>query len=107
MCSSDLKSVYHTFREKGIGWDYSAYKEAVQTYAKKLRSEGFLESNNDGYESFFLILGGKELLSSEDEIEIEGKVTASKLKTAFMKLNKKRQVSRVLVNRFIQKIAAA
>ena len=40
-----------------------------------------------------------------DEIEIEGKVTSSKLKSAFMKMNKKKQVSRVLVSKFIQGIA--
>jgi hypothetical protein len=38
-------------------------------------------------------------------LSVEGNVTAAKLRTAFIKMNKKKQVSRVLVNRFIGEIA--
>ena len=40
-----------------------------------------------------------------DEFVITGVVTANKLKNAFLKMNKKRQVSRVMVSRFIEGIA--
>jgi flagellar hook-basal body complex protein FliE len=39
-------------------------------------------------------------------LQISGEVTQSKLKNAFMKMNKKKQVSRVFVNQFIKGIAA-
>jgi hypothetical protein len=52
------------------------------------------------------VAGGSDLNIDNEEIEVEGKVTASKLKNAFMKYNKKRLVNRVLVSRFIQGIAA-
>jgi hypothetical protein len=52
-----------------------------------------------------MILGGQELATEEEEFEIEGKVTARSLKTAFAKFNKQKQINRVLVSRFIQGIA--
>jgi hypothetical protein len=53
-----------------------------------------------------MIPGGKDLMTEEGELEVEGKVTASKLKTAFLKMNEKRQLNRVLVSTFIDGIAA-
>ena len=73
---------------------------------KKFREEKFLISSNKGYNAFYLISGGSDLEVEDDEIEIDGKVTSSKLKMAFMKMSKKRQVNRVLVSKFIQGIAA-
>lgn len=73
---------------------------------KKLRSDKFLVSHNEGYEEFYLIVGGKGLVVEDDELEIEGKVTSSKLKNAFIEMNRKKQVNRVLVSRFIQGMAA-
>lgn len=85
--------------------------EAAEIYRKKLikefKSEKFLATKLPGFETFFLIHGGSELTTEdEDGIEVEGKFTAKKLATAFAKYNKKRAVNRVLVSRFIQGIAA-
>ena len=73
---------------------------------KKFRSEKFIVSYPYGFDSFFFVLGGNDLKTEEDEIEIDGKITSSKLKTAFMKFNKKKALNRVLVSKFIQSIAA-
>ena len=78
----------------------------VKEIAKRFKTEKFLVSKTPGFNSFFLVAGGDDLKTENDEIEIEGKVTASKLKNAFMKMNKKKQISRVLVSKFIQGIAA-
>jgi hypothetical protein len=80
--------------------------ETVKQIAKQFKTEKFLVSNTPGFNSFFLVAGGDDLKTEQDEIEIEGKVTANKLKTAFMKMNKKKQINRVLVSKFIQGIAA-
>jgi len=77
----------------------------VKDLVKTMKEERFLESNNRGYKKFFLIPGGSDLDTVNDNLQIEGNVTALKLKNAFIKMNKKRQVSRVLVNRFIGEIA--
>ena len=80
--------------------------ELIKQLKRKLDTQKFLQSFNLGYDSFFLISGGDELMTSDSEIEVDGKITASKLKNAFMKFNKGKQINRVLVSKFIQGIAA-
>jgi hypothetical protein len=82
------------------------FEQKVKEVAKQFKTEKFLVSNTPGFNSFFLVAGGDDLKTESDEIEIDGKVTANKLKTAFMKMNKKKQINRVLVSKFIQGIAA-
>lgn len=81
-------------------------KEIVNILHKQLKSEKFLESKYSAYDSFYLISGGDDLNTENEQIEIEGKVTSSKLKNAFVKMNKKRVVNRVLVSKFVQNFAA-
>ena len=105
-------SVY-TNVKKQLGAENTRYVQFARTdYVKdlvsKLRENKFLQSYNKGYESFFILPGGSELRIDENdgEIVINGAVTAGKLKTAFMKMNKKKAVSRVMVSRFIDGIAS-
>lgn len=86
-------------------WQYYR-SDFVQTLSKKLRSEKFLESFNPGYDAFFMMPGGSEMSIEDAELSVTGVVTANKLKNAFMKMNKKKQINRVMVNRFIDGIAA-
>jgi len=87
--------------EMGYGkWEY--HREIVRIF----RKEKLLVSKKPQYDDFYLILGGKDLNAPDLEVEVTGKVTASKLKTAFMKVNKTKVVNRVLVGKFIDKIAA-
>ena len=83
-----------------------AIDQKVKDIAKQFKTEKFLVSNTPGFNSFFLVVGGDDLKTQSEEIEIDGKVTANKLKNAFMKMNKKKQINRVLVSKFIQGIAA-
>jgi hypothetical protein len=80
--------------------------ELIKQLKRKLDTQKFLHSFNPGYDSFFLISGGNDLMTNDGEIEVDGKLTASKLKNAFMKFNKGKQINRVLVSKFIQGIAA-
>jgi hypothetical protein len=73
---------------------------------KEFKSEKFLISHRPGYDAFYLVSGGSDLVTETEEIEVEGKVTTNKLKNAFMKFNKKKAINRVLVSKFIQGIAA-
>jgi hypothetical protein len=79
--------------------------DLVSKYQKMLRKEKYLESKNDGYESFFFLPGGTDLGVDDDEIEAPTKVTTATLTKAFSKFAKSRQVNRVLVSRFISMIA--
>ena len=85
---------------------YYNLKEECKLLAKELKTKKFLESENLGYDKFYLTPGGNDLKIDNEEFEVNGKVTANKLKTAFMKFNKTRQVNRVMVSKFIQGIAA-
>jgi len=84
---------------------YYQRKEATKQLAQIIKAERFLESKNSGYNKFFIIPGGDDLDIENESLHVDGAVTAGKLKNAFMKMNKKKQVSRVLVNRFIGEIA--
>ena len=84
---------------------YHMRREAAKQLSQIMKVERFLESKNSGYNKFFIIPGGDELEIENESLRVEGVVTAGKLKNAFMKMNKKKQVSRVLVNRFIGEIA--
>lgn len=73
---------------------------------EKIKADKFVRSYNWEYENYFLIIAGDSLKVQDDELQIEGKVTNGKLKSAFMKMNKRKQVSRVFVSQFVQGIAA-
>jgi len=79
--------------------------EKEKELIRKFKQDKFLITNTAGYNSFYLIAGGSDLQTENEEIEIDGKVTSSKLKSAFMKMAKKKQVNRVLVSKFIQGMA--
>lgn len=88
--------------------NYRAYEQSpfVEKLFKQIRDEKFIESFNPGYNAFFIIPGGTDLAIDDEELVISGTVTSNKLKTAFMKMNKKKQVNRVMVSRFIEGIAS-
>ncbi len=82
------------------------FYEQIKVLQKQIKTEKFLDCNDPIMDGFYLVSGGQELNVEDEEFEIDGKVTASKLKAAFMKFNKKKVVNRVLVSKFISGIAA-
>ncbi len=105
----------HYVDEKGTNlWSYKTYEEKlvidekIKSLVKEMRKAKFITSYKRGYSKFFLISGGKELEINDGEFEFESesdKVSAKKLASAFMKFNEKRQVNRILVQKFIEGIA--
>ncbi len=91
-----------------IRWaNYYQWDLKMKELTKSLRKEKFISSEYNSYNKFFIVLGGSNLNIENEEIDIgDGKFTASKLKTAFMKYNKSKSLNRVLVSQFIQGIAA-
>ena len=107
----DGKTIYDKLGIKVEGRRYySAVRpersELTKDLAKTLTKDKFLVSHNRGYNSFFVIPGGQALDVQNEELQVEGNVTARKLQTAFLKASKAKQVNRVLVTRFIDGIAA-
>jgi hypothetical protein len=95
---SDLNQLQRT--------DFTKKQNEQMRLVKEFKSEKFLISHRPGYDAFYLVSGGSDLVTETEEIEVEGKVTTNKLKNAFMKFNKKKAINRVLVSKFIQGIAA-
>ena len=91
-------------RENYIG-NYFGDTSLISQLTKKLRKEKYIESHTTGYDKLFIIPGGSDLKLEDETINVEGKITASKLATAFMKVNKTRQINRVMIGRFIESIA--
>lgn len=101
---NDIQQKYKN--EKGESVNKGYICNDVRMLAAQVKKEKFLESYNKGYNRFYLLPSGEDLKIENEEIEIDGKFTANKLKNAFMKFNKKRQVNRVLVSKFIAGIAS-
>jgi hypothetical protein len=93
-----------TSRENFIG-NYRGDLTKLDDLRKELRKEKFIQSYTAGYNKLFIIPGGSSLKIEDENITVEGKITASKLATAFMKVNKTRQTNRVMIGRFIEAIA--
>lgn len=85
---------------------YAAARQRARELFSQLKKEKFLESYTDGYTRFFFLPGGSDLDTATGKInDIKGEITANKLAIAFMKANKTKQVSRVMVSKFIEMIA--
>lgn len=103
----DGKNAGELMREKNVFYMTALDKsEVVKDIVTKLKNEKFVQSYNKGYEAFFIMPGGSDLQIEDEEFVVTGAMTANKLKTAFMKMNKKKAVNRVMVSRFIDGIAA-
>ena len=61
--------------------------------------------NNVGYDDYYIIPGGDDLEIKEDEMEVNASSSRNELKSAFLKMQKSKSVNRVLLSRFIDKIA--
>jgi len=79
--------------------------EGFQTKYKTFRSERFMEVPNAvGYDSMFMLMGGKGLEVDTSDMEVKSN-SKGDLKRGFMKFAKGRSASRVFLNRFIDKVA--
>ena len=75
----------------------------------KARKQKFIESNIAGFDSFFILNDSKKLTTDNEEFEFEvkdqDKINTRSLASQFTKMNKAREVNRVLATQFVQKIA--
>ena len=103
--NDEIIAIENTHKKYTWEWKYAA-NDVYSKYMKIFRKDKYLESKNDGYESFFIIAGGNDLSVDDETFDAPDKVTATSLTKAFGKFTKNRQVNRVLVSRFIGMIAA-
>ena len=69
------------------------------------RKEKFFMINDVGYDDFYIIPGGEELSIEDEEMKVESGASTANLKKAFMNMQKGKSINRVLLNRFVGKIA--
>jgi hypothetical protein len=72
---------------------------------KQFKKDKFFMLNNIGYDDFYIIPGGSDLEIKDETMDVDSSSTKGDLKRAFMKMQKSKNVNRVLLNRFVEKIA--
>ena len=94
---SDVSSHVSTAKE------YLAY-DKYEEYRKELRANGCISIKNVGYDELY-ILPKSKLQVKDEEVNITNDMTTAKMKQQFLKNFKSKKVSRVLLNKFIAKVA--
>jgi hypothetical protein len=72
---------------------------------KKAKQQKFFMLNDVGYDDFYIIPGGKDLEITEDNLVVSAGAKKAEIKNAFMKMQKSKSINRVLLSRFVSKIA--
>jgi len=74
---------------------------------REFRKTKFKELNNAGYDSYFLLPGGDDMLTGTDEgLKVDADASKAKIRSAFMKASNAKTANRVLLNRLMEKVAA-
>jgi len=81
-------------------------KEAVKKIARKQK---FIESNNRGFDQFYILNDSNKLTTDDEEFEFEvnnkKSINTRSLASQFTKMNRTRSVNRILATKFVEKIA--
>jgi hypothetical protein len=97
--SQNFGALMHEF----YGWNYN---EVFAKSQKKLyESEGFVTVSNAGYDEYYILRAASMDIHKTD-LQIDSTMTKNKIKNAFLAFAEKKAVNRVLLQRFIKKIAA-
>ena len=72
---------------------------------KSFRKDKFFMINDVGYDDFYFIPGEADLDAKDDELVLEKDSGKNAIKKAFMQMQKSKGVNRVLLSRFVTKIA--
>lgn len=103
--NANKRSVSYTYQTK-TGQTFRNLPKITQIeILSTLSKNKFVTSYRPGFDAFYLIPGARALQVEQEELVVVGKVTTSKLATAFRRLGQKKLVNRVLVRQFIEQIA--
>ena len=97
---------YRYVSEDGRSWLSWSERKNVKALARKQK---FLESHIPGFDSFYILNDSNKLTTDDEEFEFEvkdeNKISTRNLASQFTKMNKAREVNRVLATKFVEKIA--
>ena len=74
-------------------------------YAKIITKDKVLVSTKKGYDEWYILPGGEKLDIENGNLDVEVGASKANIKRAFSKASKGKVTSRVLLNKFIQKVA--
>jgi hypothetical protein len=96
---SAFNSVFRQF------FGYSAVDGKFQETLKKSWSENkFIPVMNQGYDEYY-VLNTKAMADTENNLQVNSDMTKARIAKEFMKFSEKKSVNRVLLKRFIEKVA--
>jgi hypothetical protein len=72
---------------------------------KTAKRQKFFMINGAGYDDYYIIPGGKDLDAKDEEMQVDENASKNQLKHAFMMMQKSKGINRVLLSRFVEKIA--
>ena len=84
---------------------YNSTKEHRDNMSKMWREDGFIPVTTEGYDEYF-ILNTKNMNIVTEQLQVDSTMTKGKLAKEFMKFSANKTLNRVLLQRFVKKIAA-
>ena len=100
-----LKRLTHTWAMDDIAEKMVNRSTLIAGYQNELKQKRFIARDVTSYNKFFYVSGGSNLISEQDELDINSEMSVSRMKTAFLKNNQSKQVNRALVTRFMEIIS--
>ena len=79
--------------------------EEASEYYKEINKNKVLVSKQKGYDEYYILPGGAKLDIESGDLDVEVGASKANLKRAFVKASKGKVTSRILLNKFIQKVA--
>lgn len=99
VCNESIKSVL----DRHYGWNHD--EKFAKEQKKLYETNGFIPVTNAGYDEYYILRAASMDIVKTD-LKIDANMTKSKIKSAFLAFAEKKAVNRVLLQRFIKKIAA-
>jgi hypothetical protein len=79
--------------------------EEASEYYKEINKNKVLVSKQKGYDEYYILPGGAKLDIESGDLNVEVGASKANLKRAFVKASKGKVTSRILLNKFIQRVA--
>jgi len=104
---SDTKYAYENFVATNSQLETTtAFFGGYDEFRKVFTKEKSVVAHNSGLDEFYILKGGKHLEVGPEELTVDSDATKAQLTTAFKKLTKGKLQNRVILSKFIDKIAA-
>ena len=85
--------------------EYEKSFDSAEKYYELFKSNSFVNVNGLGYDKYFMIKGGKSLETSNGSFEVSESAKKGEILRGFRSANKKKLVSRKMLNEFIDEIS--